>query len=487
MPYFHGGMYEDLKFEDIVGALWIMFRESAKTSLAKIKIIHNIVYKKKMFNIWTSFDQVKGEGNLFDVALELQTNKNLIADFGQLYYEQRLEERRSTKKSIGEFVTANGVKVKAYSTGQSPRGEVFGEYRPDFAVLDDIETLKTIVSEPRTKQVIDYIDELLSGLGGDMNLLVLANRLTNSGSIAYIEKKIKNDPKWRVRDVKVVENKQLVWPDKYTLTDTKAEEFNKNIENPKKRKTSLETKKRLLGETVYNREMMNTPLTEGEREIKWAWLQKTYKSENIEEKLRNRYITVDVADTKEREKRQSKGVPDYTGIIVIDWDIENNWYVRYAKRERINSPELIDKIFWLWQAYQPIKIGVEKKSFEDQVKPYNTLKSEQTGIYPVVMELEHGGTRKEDRIRGALQGRLQAGKILFSEAPIDDTDDLRQELYDFPKAEFDDLSDALAYIQQIGVRPIMKDNPLMLTQIQQEFFDSKKASLKTVASRIKNL
>jgi len=88
MPYFHGGMYEDLLFDDIIGALWIMFRESAKTSLAKIKIIHNIVYKKKMFNIWTSYDQLKAEGNLFDVALELQTNKNLIADFGQLFYEQ---------------------------------------------------------------------------------------------------------------------------------------------------------------------------------------------------------------------------------------------------------------------------------------------------------------------------------------------------------------------------------------------------------------
>lgn len=487
MPYFHGGMYEDLLFDDIIGALWIMFRESAKTSLAKIKIIHNIVYKKKMFNIWTSYDQLKAEGNLFDVALELQTNKNLIADFGQLFYEQKLTERKSTRKSMGEFVTANNIKVKAYSTGQSPRGEVFGEYRPDFIVLDDIETLKTIVSEPRTKQVIDYVDELFSGLSGSANTLILANRLTNSGSVAYIENKIKNDPKWKVRDVKVIEDNKLTWPDKYAVSDKEADEFNQGIEDSNKKKVSLETKRRLLGETVYNREMMNTPLTEDEREIKWAWLQKTFNPELIKDKLVNRYATIDVADTKEREIRKSKGIPDYTGIIVADWDIENNWYIQYAKRERINLPELIDKIFWVWETFKPIKIGVEKKSFEDQVKPYISLKSEETGIYPIVQELEHGGVRKEDRIRGALQGRLESGKVSFSDKPTDDTDGLKQELYDFPKAEFDDLSDALAYINQIGVRPIIKDNPEMMTELQREFFEKKKGGMKSTASSINKL
>lgn len=471
MPDFHFDMYEDLAYEDLIGVLWVMFRESAKTSLAKIKIIHNIVYNKKRFNIWTSFDQRKAESNLFDIALELQTNKKLIADFGQLFYEEKLETRQSQKKSIGEFITTNRIKVKAYSTGQSPRGEVYGEYRPDFIVLDDIETSKTMVSEAKTKQVIEYIDELLSALGGDASILGLFNRITNSGSLTYFEDRVKENKKWVVRDIPVEKEGKIMWPQKYVLFDEEADKINKGIEDTKKHKISLQSKRDLLGETVYNREMMNKPLSDKDREIKMAWLQNYYNPLDLQHKTYNRYITMDVADSKEREERKGRGVPDWTGTICVDWDTENFWHIKYAKRKRLNAPELIDEIFYLWETYHPIKIGVEKKAYEDQVKPYIELKSEETQIYPVVVELEHGGTRKEDRIRGALQGRLQQGKILFKKDSVDNTDDLRMELYDFPKAKFDDLSDALAYIEQLGHRPLIKGKDTVMPEQSRELLE----------------
>lgn len=472
-PLFHKDLYSDLLFENNSGALWMAFRESAKSSLAKIKIIHAICYNYKHFINWTSFDQKKAEGNLFDVVIELQTNQRILADFGQLFFDESIE-KKSKKKSIGEFITNNNIKVKAYSTGQSIRGEVYGAYRPDLSILDDIETIKTIPSEAKTRQVIEYVDELLSGLGGSADVLVLANKISNTGSIKYIEDKVKNLDDWIIRDIPVMINGEIVWKDKYVGTNEEAKRINAKIEDKQKRKVSLQAKKELLGETAYNREMMNQPLSDKDREFKWSWLCHFYIPEEIEKRVRNRYITIDVADSKEREDRKSRGVPDYTGITVVDWDVENYWYVVYAKRERVNLPELIEKIFWLWEMYKPIKIGVEKRAFEDQVNPYILQKSEEIGIYPVVEELEHGGTRKEDRIRGALQGRCQAGKIKFIKDAKDNTDDLRMELYDFPKATFDDCSDGLAYIEQIGTRPITMGNSPILTEISQEFYENKK-------------
>jgi hypothetical protein len=163
-PEFHMGMYEDLEYRDWQYVIWVMFRESAKTSIAKIKLIKNIVYKEKLFNIWVSFDEKKAESNLFDVVLQLQTNEKLIADFGQLFFtgNKIKEKEKSEKKSINEFITTNGVKVKAYSTGMSTRGEVFGSERPDAYFIDDIETLKTINSIARTDQVKGFLDELFS-------------------------------------------------------------------------------------------------------------------------------------------------------------------------------------------------------------------------------------------------------------------------------------------------------------------------------------
>jgi len=488
MPKFHKDMYNDLSFKDWNIVEWIMFRESAKTSLAKIKIIHDIVYEKKHFILWTSFDEKKAKGNLYDIALQLQTNKNLIADFGQLFYEEQLEIKKTRKKSIDEFVTSNDIKVKAYSTGQSPRGEVFGPYRPDFIILDDIETAKTIISEPRTKQVIDFIDELMSGAAGSADILVLGNRLTNDGSINYFERKIKGDEEALIRDVPIFDkNGNITWSGKYVKTDKEAIEYNKNIKDKLKYTISLETKKRRLGETVFNREMMNQPLSDKDREIKWKWLQHTFTEDEVKLRVKNRYVMIDVADSKERKERKNKGQPDYTGTIVFDWDFENNWFIEYAKRNRFNAPELIDWIFYIWETYKPLKIGIEKKAFLDQIKPYIDIKSQETQVYPVVVELEHGGRRKEDRIRGALQGRLQAGKIQFKRNTIDDTDELKKELYDFPRAEFDDLSDALAYGEQVGMRPYVQGDSGIMTEVNQEFYENKKKNESNLKDLLRNI
>lgn len=483
-------MYSDLDEmnSELIGVLWEMFRESAKTTIAKIKIIHNIVYQKKHFNIWSSFDKSKANANLFDIVIQLQTNKKLISDFGQMFFSSNLRDQKSSeKKSITEFITTNGVKVKSYSTGQSIRGEVFGEYRPDFVVLDDIETMKTVVSDAKTRQVIDFIDECLSGLGSDANFLVLANRLAETGSVAYLEEKLKGLKNWRIRNIPLIDENGLVWPEKYVMTDAEAIEVNENIKNRREWKVSVETKKKTLGETVFNREMLNRPLTDDEREFKLRWLQQEFTQSMLEGKVLNRYIAIDTANTSEHQANQLKGDPDYFGITVVDVDTDGNWYIQYAKRERLNAPEKVDKIFELWKVWSPLEIGIEEKSFESELKPYILLKGEQQNIFPVVKELKHHGKNKYERIRGALQGRFQFNKIFFRKDSVDDQEKLRLELYDFPKAKHDDLSDALAYIEQIAVRPFTQVRERYRTEIEQEFYENKNKIQRNVSNIIRGL
>lgn len=488
LPDFHDDFYRDAEFDELVGALWIAFRESAKTSIAKIALIHKICYLKKRFGIWVSYDQRKAESNLYDVAYTLQTNQKIINDFGQLFWDPELElteekTRFSKKKSIREFITANKVKVKAYSTGMSIRGEVYGSFRPDFIILDDIETMKTVVSEARTSQVIEFFDEMISGSSGDANFLILGNRLTFSGSLSHIEDTIKGDKEWAVRDIPVInEAGTIAWPQKYALTDAEADRRNAILESlgitdRKRHVISLERKQRQMRPFVYNREMMNQPLTDDEREIKLEWLQKTFTTEQIIDTARNRYICIDVADSKARGKAD----PDYTGTVVADIDFADNWYVQYVKNRRMNAPELVEWIFYLWLVYKPIKIGIEKKALEDQVMPYIKARSEKDKIYPVIVELQHGGTRKEDRIRGALQGRLYNGKIKFLSGAQDDTDVLKNQLLDFPKAKKDDLADALAYVDQIGARPFSVNSQTKVSELHKEFW-ANKARLKQLNS-----
>lgn len=484
-PQFHLEMYEDLTFSTWRYVLWVMFRESAKTSIAKMKLVHNIVYEKKKFNVWVSFDQGKAESNLFDVALTLQTNEKIIEDFGQLYYEEKMETTKSTKKSIEEFITANGVKVKAYSTGMSTRGEVFGEYRPDAYFIDDIETSKTIVSDARTQQVIGFLNELFAGVATDAEVLVMGNKLINDGSIADLEERAMNNPNWRYRNVPVItQDGEITWPDKFVKTNAEAAMINASIEDKKYWKVSLEQKKKDLGVVVYDREMLNKPLSDETREVKAAWLANRFRLDELKFKARNRFITIDSAGGNEM-KRKGKSEPDPTGITVVDIDFDNNWYAVYVRKMHLNAPQLIDQIFWLWQTFKPIKIGVEKVAFENQVKPYLTIRSNETGIYPVVEELKHGGRNKEDRIRGALMGRLANNKIWFLEDATDDTDALRDQLYDFPVAKEDDISDALAYVDQIGFRPFSGGSKEgnVPTSLEQEMAQYRKEALGNVGRK----
>lgn len=262
IPKFHRDMYHDLN-DMMVGKVkelvWIMFRESAKTSIAKIFLVWCICYKYKLFINYDAYDGDNSEAALFDVAMALQTNSKIIRDFGQLYFEEDPRARKSEIKRISEFITTNNVKVKAYSTGKSTRGRIFKDVRPDLYVLDDFETSKTKDSAPITNKIISHIDEMRTGLGPDGNVIYLCNYITEKGSVAYLKSIAEKDRMMRVRDVPVIKDGEIMWPDKYVMTEEEAAEANKIITDKEKKKISLDAKRISLGNNVFESEMMNNP------------------------------------------------------------------------------------------------------------------------------------------------------------------------------------------------------------------------------------
>lgn len=245
-------------------ACWIAFRESAKTSWAKMFVVWLICYKYKKYINVDSYDKENSERVLFDVVLSLQTNLKLKADFGELYNASRSSEE-STMKRVSNFVTNNKVRVEAHSTQESIRGRVHGAQRPDFFLFDDVETSKTVDSVPITQKIIAHIDEVRAGLGTTASSLYLGNYIIENGTVAYIMRIVEGGG-GKVRFVPVV-NKQgeIAWTGKYVKTDAEAFEINKDL-IPEKRKVSLESKKRELnagGKRVYEVEMLNDPIAAG--------------------------------------------------------------------------------------------------------------------------------------------------------------------------------------------------------------------------------
>jgi len=171
---------------------------------------------------------------------------------------------------------------------------------------------------------------------------------------------------------------------------------------------------------------------------------------------------IDVADTTTENA-------DWTGVIVHFVAPNGSRYRVDVRREKRNVKGVIDLVFEIWERWSNkglIKIGIEKKGFEDQVKPLLKEEMERRMVYPVVEELKPMGRNKEGRIEGALSGHYENGKIISVGTlnakgyftPVGDTEILLNELYDFPSAKHDDLSDAEAYHADISVVPLQNEN-----------------------------
>lgn len=211
---------------------------------------------------------------------------------------------------------------------------------------------------------------------------------------------------------------------------------------------------------AFEQEYRNNPIAEEERKFKWEWLHDPDRSIKLSELFKKGltlvgYATIDCADSKNEGS-------DSTAAVVTFVDPNGNWYRVDVRNEKRNIKELLDLIFHLWTTWSRkglVKIGVEKKAYNDQVRPLLEQEIRRRNVFPVVEELKPMGRAKEDRILGALQGRYEYGKIWtviddVTGLPVGATDVLLDQLYNFPSSAHDDVSDAEAYISDIASVPL---------------------------------
>lgn len=267
---FHYDMIKDLQNLDdavITELLWVMFREGAKTVWTKIDVLHDICFHLRNYITWDSLDVQNSEAALLDITNELQDNKLLIADFGQLYTETRSPYETKKKKKVSEFITANGIKVQAFTVRKSVRGRLFNKFRPDKAILDDFENEISIASPPLLLKIQKHIDAVKAGLAPNGVVIYLANLISEAGIVNSLITASHNNPLLRYRRVDVEKDGKPVWPDKYVMTDKEALLANRRRNPGQMPVISLETKRRSLnadGRKVYEVEMMNSPEAAGD-------------------------------------------------------------------------------------------------------------------------------------------------------------------------------------------------------------------------------
>jgi len=96
----------------------------------------------------------------------------------------------------------------------------------------------------------------------------------------------------------------------------------------------LENAKRVMGSYMFSNQYFNEVIPEEDQVFKQAWV-RYYKQ--LPE-LKNTFAFIDPAISQENSA-------DYTALVIVDVDADDQWYVRLAKRFRINPTEIVSTIF----------------------------------------------------------------------------------------------------------------------------------------------
>ena len=429
---------EDLVDNKIREVAWIAFRESGKTSIAKLFVIWLVATKKRNYINLDSFDKENAERILFDCAYEMVNNKRLQNDFGVLFSKERgIQDIKQNR--INNFVCENGVRVEAHSTQESVRGRLHLNQRPDALILDDIETNKTKDSQAYTKQVADHISEAMAGLSTDGFMLYLGNYITEYGNINHIFKRAENDKGIRVRNIPIMVEGIPSWSSKYAITDEEAQ---------KTGKVSIEDKQRQLGSLVFSYEMMNKPIDEMTAEFKKEFAQ--FQTEDYLKDINTScYITIDSA-VSEKESA------DFTGVTINRVSSENKWYIN-TYRLKYNSKDLIDHLFYLHKTYKPVFLGLEETTFTMAIYPFLQEEMRKRQTFFSVTPVKHKGIQKELRIRGLIP-RWENKSIFL----VGNNSELLDEMRTFPNGQHDDVLDSLS-MQLSQARPPFR-KPMQLRE-----------------------
>lgn len=436
-------------------------RGFAKTTINQLCISFSCAHKLDTFIAVIEKSFTEASEVIEAVSDEFRTNPMIRQVYGNLVKMGDTGEVNEKNKDAQGDVMINGVRLRAKGFNTPIRGLKSKEWRPSRIIVDDVEEDTHINSEDQRRK---YRENYSQGI---VPAVDITGSIKVNGTILHQDSLLKNlidqfDGKIYQASDPSDFTKNLLWPQRWTT----------ELLLKKKEEMEMEGK----GASKFFQEYYNLPTSDETRAFKWEWLQQTYTQEDLKFRTLNRYVTIDVADSKKQGS-------DFTGVVIVDWDADNNWFIQYAKRYKVNSQELVHLILELWQFWKPVKIGVEKGAFEDQVRPWLKVVSEEKGIFPIVTELPDMGRSKEDRIRGALTGRLESGKIFFKKESNDNQNELKGELFDFPNSKNDDLSDGLAYVEDIGSRPLNRSKS-QKSSIEVEFENYKRSKMQSLSSRL---
>jgi len=216
---FHREMFALTERVDLPVIAVMAFRGSGKSTIMNLSHALWAVLgrRKKKFVVIISNTVNQAQGHFSNILWELKNNRLLASDLGPFDVDHN-------NRSL--VLTAFEAKIMAVSREQSIRGLLFGSWRPDLIIIDDIEDSSSVKLEKDRDDTYDwFMNEVWPSGGSSTNIVVLGNLLHKDSFMMRIRGDIlEKRTKGIFRAYPILDdNDQILWPGKFpTMMEVEA-------------------------------------------------------------------------------------------------------------------------------------------------------------------------------------------------------------------------------------------------------------------------
>ncbi len=389
------------------------FRGSAKSTIVTIAYALWAVFgvQKKKHVILVGQTETKARKYLMNIRRQLEQNALLRRDLGPI------DEEKDQWGATGIVIRKLNAKITVASVGQSVRGILHDEHRPDLVICDDLESLESVqTQESRDKLHEWFVGELLPVRGRNTRFVVVGNLLHEDSLIRRLQREIEDGSRdGEFREYPLLDGNEVpLWPGKYPTPE------------------SIEEEHRIVNDPIaWAREYLLKILPRDEQLIKPEWI-KYYDELPIDYK--SYCVTgIDLAISKNEKA-------DYTAMVSArvfgERDTLKIYILPNVVNKKMSFLEMIAQAKLISDGVGKSKLCVEDVGYQSAA--VETLKNER---YDAVGVKIHGQD-KYARL-SAVSHLVQSGTVVF---PRGATKMLENQLIGLGAEKHDDLVDAFSIL-----------------------------------------
>ena len=409
------------------------FREAGKTTKIEEHVAMAGCFGTFRYGLWGGETFEKAVQRLAAIDLELRTNERLNAVFGG-----KVLARKSNENKIW---FANGSVLQAIGWEQEIQSFKEDVYRPDFAMLDDVENRESV----RDKAAVDanwtkLYDELMPAMDQQrMKIIMSQTRLAEDCMIV----RASADPNWLYRGFPICNGDPddpatvATWPERYPM------DFIRKLKERYQRAGLYDSFLRVYllqasnpSKKPFREDMLVERMASG---FEWQPKFAIYDPSRTTNEKRTREVS--------QSARAGKVVVSQEGTKIIVWESAGHFW---------KPSELMDDLFETDRKHHPLKIGIETDSLDDWLMEPLRMQMMRRGRVLPITQLRAPHDQSKDDFINALQPYFKGRDIVLIGGKLAHPQ-LVAEMANFPQG-LRDILNALAYsLKMFSGYPVYED------------------------------